>query len=305
MGGGHLRVVARARTGVQPKSVRVSPDGTFVVVCNFGQRNHESVTFHDARTLERIGVVEFEGNAVESAFSPDGATLYVSNFHRHVIEVIDVETRTLRSEISVGMHPKTIRVSRDGSILYVANWGGREVSIVDARRGIEIRRVRTGDNPRGLAVTPEGRLLVASFNSHFIQEFDSQGTQLLRRFHSCHHPRDLVLGSDPNNLFVSCTLGSISWYDLRSSDRIGVGSVGRNPRTLDISSDGRWLVTANFGHGPGQPGSVSVIDLENHTHQSTPINRANRLVGLSLHPGPDLLIYATSWETSEIISLTR
>src|SRR5690606_26806936 len=34
-GGPRLAVAARARTGVQPKSVRVSPDGTRVVVCNF------------------------------------------------------------------------------------------------------------------------------------------------------------------------------------------------------------------------------------------------------------------------------
>ena len=42
-----------------------------------------------AETLDRVGVVEFAGNAVETAFSPDGTTAYVSNFRRGVVEVID------------------------------------------------------------------------------------------------------------------------------------------------------------------------------------------------------------------------
>ena len=104
-GAPHLRVVARARAGCQPKSVVTSPEGALVYVCNFGRPDRESVTIHDADTLERVGVIEFPGNAVEAAFSRDGQTLYVSNFRRHVVEVIDVATRTVRSEIAVGQHP--------------------------------------------------------------------------------------------------------------------------------------------------------------------------------------------------------
>lgn len=299
-----LRVVGRAPTGVQPKSVFVAPDGNLVYVCNFGRRNHESVTIHDATTLARVGMIEFPGNAVEAAFSPDGRTLYVSNFHRDVIEVIDVASRSVRSEIAVGQHPKSIGVSPDGTTLYIANWAGRQVSVVDVARGAEVRRLRTGDNPRGIVVRPDGRLLVASFNSHYIQEFDAGGHRQLRRFDSCQFPRHLAIGPDPNRLFVTCTQGSVGLYDLTSGLRVGLGSVGHNPRSMDVSSDGRWVATANFGLGDERRGSVTVVDLQSRTHHTTLINRADRLVGLAIHPGSELMIYATAWDSSELIALT-
>jgi YVTN family beta-propeller protein len=298
-----LRVVARARTGSQPKSVIASPEGDLVYVCNFGRPDRENVTIHDARTLERVGVIEFEGNAVEAAFSPDGRTLYVSNFRRHVIEVIDVASRSVRAEIAVGTHPKTIVVSPDGSLLYVANWGGRQVSVVDAERGVELRRLSTGVHPRGMTIRPDGRLLVASFDSHYIQEFDAGGHRELRRFPACQYPRHLVLGADTTLLFVTCTLGSIGWYDLETTERLGLAGVGRNPRSLDLSANGRWAATADFGLGAGRTGSVSVVDLASERHRTTMVTGAERFVGLSIHPGDELVIYATSWDSNEVIAL--
>src|SRR5690606_7668665 len=59
-GGPTLRVSARAETGVQPKSVNVSPDGRRVVVCNFGRPDHDNVSVYDALTLAPVGTVSFE-----------------------------------------------------------------------------------------------------------------------------------------------------------------------------------------------------------------------------------------------------
>jgi YVTN family beta-propeller protein len=302
-GAPRLRVVARAPTGSQPKSVVVSPDGTLVYVCNFGRPDRENVTIHDARTLARVGVIEFPGNAVEAAFSPDGRTLFVSNFRRHVVEVIDVATRRVTAEISVGQHPKTIAVSPDGRLIYVANWAGQSVSVVDVGRRVELRRLRTGVHPRGMAVLPDGHLLVASFEGHSVQVFDAGGNREIRRFPTCEFPRHLALGPDSNQLFVTCTLGSIGTYDITTGERRGLASVGRNPRTLGVSRSGRWAATANFGLGAGRPGSVSLVDLVENTDQTTIIPRADRIVGLSIGPGTDLRIYVTSWTTSEVIAL--
>lgn len=303
MGRPLLRVVARERAGTQPKSVNVSPDGSLVVVCNFGRRDHESVTFHDPETLARIGMVEFEGNAVESAFSPDGRTLYVSNFRRDRVEVIDVQRRVVTSEIEVGQHPKTIVVSADGNTIYVANWGSRAVSVVDVRRGVEVRRLRTGDHPRGMHVLENGHLMVASFEDHYIQEYDPETGSQIRRIRACRYPRDIVMGPDPSRFFVTCTLGSVGYFDMASGERVGLGSVGSNPRSLGISDDGRWLVTANFGLGGRRRGSVTVVDTRAQTSHTTLVPRVNRFVGLAVSPGANLRVYATSWDTSEVIAL--
>src|SRR5688572_17339607 len=115
-GGPRLEVLRRVASGVQPKSVRVSPDGRRVYVCNFGRPDRENVFVYDADTLERVGVIEFLGNAVETAFSPDGDTLYVSNFRENTLEVVDVDTLRVTNHVRLGARPKTIAPSPDGSL---------------------------------------------------------------------------------------------------------------------------------------------------------------------------------------------
>src|SRR5690606_23689472 len=112
---------------------------------------------------ERVGAVHFEGNAVESAWSADGRTLYVSNFRRNVLEVIDVPSRTVVAEVPVGSHPKTVTLDVDGTTVYVANYFGNSISVVDARTLREVRRLPTGERPRGLGMLADGTLLAASF----------------------------------------------------------------------------------------------------------------------------------------------
>ena len=66
-GGPALRVSQRVITGVQPKSVTLSPDGRRVWVCNFGRPDRDNMKVYDADSLELVGTVNFEGNAVETA----------------------------------------------------------------------------------------------------------------------------------------------------------------------------------------------------------------------------------------------
>jgi hypothetical protein len=96
---------------------------------------------------------------------------------------------------------------------------------------------------------------------------------------------------------VPATLG---FYDANTGRRFGIGSLHRNPRTIDISHDGRWVASANFGSS-----DVSVVDTVNHLHRSHEVPGANQIVGLAVHPGPALRIYATSWRTGQLFVLTE
>lgn len=303
-GGLALRVVGEARTGVQPKSVEVSPDGRRVWVCNFGQLDRDNVWIYDAETLARVGVVEFAGNAVETAFSPDGATAYVSNFRRGVVEVIDTATLAIRGEVRVGANPKFMVVSPDGSMLYVALYTQRSVAVVDTARLELVRRLRTGVQPRGMAMRPDGSLLVASFRSDLVQHFDASGAELAR-FETCPYPRHLQLGPDPNRLFVTCTLGTIGVYDVSTGRRVGLSPTGRNPRSLGLSADGRFAATANF-----HSSDVTLTDFDTRTHRTSEVPGADQLVGLALRvygDGPEgrarMRVFTTSWNDHTLFVL--
>lgn len=300
-GGPTLRVAERAETGRQPKSVSVSPDGRRVVVCNFGHPDHDNVSVYDALTLAPLGTVSFDGNAVESAFSPDGATLYVSNFRQHRVEVVDFRTLTVRATIPVGSHPKTMVVTPDGQTMYVANYFGRSVSVVDLRVGREVRRLRTEEHPRGMGVLADGTLLTAAFHGDAVHVFPSGATAERERWDACRYPRDILPSPDRRSFYMTCSMGHIGFYRADGGGRpFGIASTGRNPRSIGLSADGRWLGVANFTSS-----DVTVIDTVRRTHRRVRVPGAERVVGLAMHPqSTPIRMYATSWDTAELIMLT-
>ena len=162
-GGARFGVIGRAPTGIQPKSVQVSPNGRMVYVCNFGRPGFRTVTVHDPDTLQRVRAIEFEGNAVECVFRHDSSEAFVSNFRRRCIEQIDTARGEVVREIRVGPNPKTMALSPDERTLYVTNWSARRVSIVDLESGRERGQIETGRHPRGMAVGREGNLYVGEF----------------------------------------------------------------------------------------------------------------------------------------------
>lgn len=310
-GGPSLVVSGHVHTGVQPKSVNVSPDGTRVVVCNFGFADRDNVYVYDAMTLERVGVLTFTGNAVETVFTRDGRTLYVSNFRGHTVEVFDFTSCTSasaatpcavtsRASITTAGHPKFMALSPDERTLYVADWGAEAVSVVDTSTFRETRRLPTARHPRGLVVRPDGTLLAAAFDGSVIHVFPAGASAESARWETCEYPRHLLLSPDARTVYVTCSLGSLGFYDAQTGRRFGTGTLHRNPRTIDISHDGRWVASANFGSS-----DVSVIDTQLHLHRSHEVPGADQIVGLAIHPGAALRIYATSWRTGELFVLTE
>ncbi|MDQ3032884.1 MAG: YncE family protein [Myxococcota bacterium] len=299
-GGPRLEVVARVRTGVLPKSVSVSPDGTRLAVCNFGRPDAESVFLYDAATMRRTAVIEFAGNAVESVWSSDGATLYVSNFRRGVVEVIDVASATVRAEITTGVHPKFMVLSPDDATLYVANYGDWSVSVVDVAQGREVRRLATERQPRGLALREDGTLLAAAFRGDVVHAFAAGTPREASRWETCEMPRHLLLSPDDATMFVTCSLGTIGFYDARTGRRFGTALTGRNPRTIARNGDGRWVGVANFSSS-----DVTLVDTVGRRHRNYDVPGASGIVGLAMDPGPAPRLYATSWDTGHLFVLAE
>jgi YVTN family beta-propeller protein len=294
-----LRVVGRVPAGIQPKSVAVSPDGRRVFVATFGRPDRDNVRVYDSETLAHVGTIEFEGNAVEIAFSPDGRTIYVSNFRRHTIQVVDAETLRQRGEVRVGHHPKVIVVSPDGHRIYTANWAGSRITEIDADTLTVTRSMHTGEHPRGMAVTPDGqRLFAAAMYSHIIHVFDRGASNERTQFRPCEYPRHLSIHGA--RLYVSCSCcRQVRWFNTETYELEGIAQTGENPRSIDLSTDGRWLAAADFDDS-----TVALIDTVENVHRVHPIPEANQIVGVAIRPGDGpLRIFATSWGTAELIAL--
>lgn len=298
-GGPALEITRRVRTGVQPKSVTVSPDGSRLYVCNFGLANRRNVYVYETEGLQQVGRIDFPGNAVEVATSSDGATLYISNFGRGLIEIVDATTFEVTGEVEVDNNPKWMVVDEMRHMLYVSNWSSRSVSAVDLEERAAVRRMHTGRRPRGMALLGDGTLLVGAMWDHRVQVYAPGSTRPDRQFDACENPRHLVLSPDQSRLYVSCSGDRLlRWFDPSTGEVLGEAPTGLNPRTIDISRDGRWVAIADFSGS-----TVTVVDTVGMEHRTHELPRTKQIVGLAVAPGEELTVYATSWLTNQLLEL--
>jgi YVTN family beta-propeller protein len=292
-----LTVTARVKTGIQPKTVTMSPDASQLWVCNFGYSGRDNVYVYDAATLARVGIVEFEGNAVETAFTHDGARAYVSNFSRGMLEVIDPGSYEVLDEVKVGRYPKVITVSHDDARVYVANWGSANVAVVDAHSNTVIERHLTGTRPRGMALRDDGTLFVDAMWDHVVHIYPLGRSGWT--IPTCRFPRHAVLAPQNDVLFVTCSGDDrLRWHDSDDGRMLGETYVGDNPRAFALSEDGRWSAVANF-----DASAVTVLDLVVGRRYTTTIPGTKRISGLALGKDGPLRVYVTSWGNNQLLEL--
>jgi YVTN family beta-propeller protein len=90
------------------------------------------------------------------AFSPDGATAYVTDLGGGTVSVIDVATGTTTT-IPVGSAPSSVAFIPNGTVAYVTNSGGHTVSVIDVATGTTSTPIPVGNQPNSVAFTPTGR----------------------------------------------------------------------------------------------------------------------------------------------------
>lgn len=278
-----LEVQAVAATGSMPKGVTLSPDGKRAYVTNFGQANGKNIFVYDAETLAHEATIDVPGNVVESVVSPDGKTLYASNFLRNSVQLIDLSTRKVTREIPVGEHPKILVASADGIWLFVANWSGRSVSQIEIATGKVVRTLpTTGKNPRGMAITHEGVLYAANFNGASIDVFRGPDMKDRHTLSACPIPRHLALSPDDKLLFVSCFHDSmLHAIDVATEKVVHALHIGSSPKSIEVSRDGRWVWSADYGK---ETNSVSVVDTQDWTARVYAVPGMDRGSGLTVFP---------------------
>lgn len=102
----------------------------------------------------------------------DGRRVFVSNFSRNRVEVLDVADDR-RSSFRVGAQPWGLALSPDSGTLLVANSGGTNVSVVDLAAGA------LAENEASRIQTPNLRLFQVPFGKAQVPDLDSNGNARL------------------------------------------------------------------------------------------------------------------------------
>jgi YVTN family beta-propeller protein len=292
-----IEVQEVADTGSMPKGALLARDGSRFFVTNFGNRNGGNVTVYDVTTLRRLATIDVPGIVVESVLSPDGATLYVSNFERNEVQAVDLATRRVKREFAAGLHPKVMVISADGGALFAANWSGESVTQIDTSTGKTVRTLPVGLHPRGMALTRAGKLYVANFDGASIDVFDGPEYGHVYRLAVCAIPRHLALSPDEKTLYISCYHDSeVHALDLATELVTHRVKVGANPKSLEVTRDGRYVFSADYGedaHG------VTVVDTTDWTARIFSIPGMDRGSGVAIAPdGQHALV--TGWYDNHV-----
>lgn len=146
----------------------------------------------------------------------------------HVID-LDAQPPRLVETITVGRMPSGIAISRRGDLALVANRGGKSVSVLSIQ-GTTVRQVAevpVEDEAAAVAISPDGRRgFVAKNSAHKVGVLAINGTNVA--------------------------------YDKAQDMPVGFGVY-----SLDVTPDGKLLLTANTGiGGDGNADTVSVIDAQ-------------------------------------------
>lgn len=252
-----------AETGSMPKGVIISPDGDKIYVTNFGQANGKNVSVYDAHTLAPLGTIAVPGDVVESLLSADGKTLYLSNFEKNNVQFVDVATKRVTREVHTGPHPKILALTHDGKTLFAANWNGNNVTQIDVATGKVVRTLPAGAQPRGMVASSDGHLYIANFNGESIDIYYGDEYKEHKRITACRIPRHLVLSPDEKTLYVSCYHDSmLHALDTTTLEITHTAHIGSSPKSIDVSPDGRYVYSADYGR---ETNSVSVVDTTDWT----------------------------------------
>jgi len=91
------------------------------------------------------------------AITPDGATIYVTNYQSGTVTPIRTATGTALAPIRVGGNPWAIAITPDGKTAYVADTQPGTVTPIRTATNTTLAPIRVGRYPQTIAITPDGR----------------------------------------------------------------------------------------------------------------------------------------------------
>jgi YVTN family beta-propeller protein len=277
-------VIERIAVGKRPRGLRLSRDGTQLLVALSGSPIggpgvDESKLPPPDRTADGIGVVDLSthklvrthhsGQDPESFdISPDGTKVYVSNEDAAEMSVLDLTKGAIVAKAKVGEEPEAVTLRPDGKVAYVGCEGTNEVFAIDTSTSKVVGKIATGARPRGIAFTPDGTTaFVANENEATITVIDAtahkaSGTiKLPRQEGAPTPPRPMGAAMSPDGRLLYFSLGrakAVAVIDVGKKEFVrAMTDVGARPWGIAISADGKTLYTAN-----GSSGDVSIVNAE-------------------------------------------
>lgn len=185
-----------------------------------------SVVVFDTETSALVKRIPVEVNPYDVVLSPDGGTLYVTNWASDSVSVIDTASMEVVNMLRVGDNPNDMVLARDGR-LFVACANDNTVVVIDTKNGRVREKIFTalhpqspqGTTPNALVLSPDEKTLwVANADNNNVAVVD---TSEPGRSHSVGYvpagwyPSAVALSIDGKKLYVGNGKGLGGYSNIR------------------------------------------------------------------------------------------
>jgi YVTN family beta-propeller protein len=244
------RIVAAYRTGVHPKYILASADGSRVYVTGYdGSTSVITVADNTVKTV----VLD---RSTAEVVSPDGDHIYllhsgiVGDIGGSWVSVVNADGATV-AIVPVDRHAIAICPSPDGSRLYVSSrhgssyldWRG-SISVIDTGTYRVIDKIPVELAPDTLTVSHDPASLYGThYHKNAISIFDLETREVARWVYG-DAPIDIALSPDGCFAYVT-NLHSLSVFNT-AANRIKNAPIGKMPRATRLSPDGKRAYVVDF-----------------------------------------------------------
>jgi len=192
------RVLATLETGASPAGLSINRQGNLALVANRGEGTVSIFTISGKTVspLGKIAVGPANGGPSHVAITPDGKMALVTRDGDSYISVLSIDGTKVeytKRDLSAGMRPYGLDISKNGAVAVVANVGrglgdNDSVSVIDLKATPPrvVETISVDQTPEGIKLSPDGTLVgvIAMNGSNKAKEspfYNDSGKLLLYR----------------------------------------------------------------------------------------------------------------------------
>ena len=129
--------------------------------------------------------------------------MYVVTKENNSLYVIDLKSKEIKQQLSLGAEAYACLLSPDKKELYISLWGGDKVLVYNIAAKVIRHEINVGDNPNELLLSKNGKILfVANANDNSVSLIDINKKKVIEVLNAALYP-DAPTGSASNGLALS------------------------------------------------------------------------------------------------------
>lgn len=164
------RVIATVEAGAGAAGLSINRQGTLALVANRSEGTVSvfSIQGQTVTPAGKVTIAPAASGVSHVAITPDGKRALVTRDGDNFISVLSIDgtkVELTKRDLSAGLRPYGLDISRDGSVAVVANIGrgggdSDTISLIDMRANPPrvVETVTVGQTPEGIRLSPDGKL---------------------------------------------------------------------------------------------------------------------------------------------------